>query len=86
MGLAATVLQTAVGLMVFLAYSTTPAVARLLGAGQHAEALAVGRDGLWLAAILGLVLAVAGIFSRRPAAGAMGARGEVLAYAQRVPH
>ncbi|MHA7271171.1 MATE family efflux transporter [Arthrobacter sp. HLT1-20] len=81
-GLAATVLQTAVGLMVFLAYSTTPAVARLLGAGKHAQALAVGRDGLWLAAILGVVLAAVGIFAGGGLLDAMGARGEVFVYAQ----
>ncbi len=81
-GLAATVLQTVVGLMVFLAYSTTPAVARLLGAGRHADALAVGRDGLWLAALLGLLLAVVGIFTGGALFTAMGASGDVLAYAQ----
>ena len=81
-GLAATVLQTVVGLMVFLAYSTTPAVARLLGAGRHAQALAVGRDGLWLAAILGVVLSVLGILTGGRLLAAMGARGEVLEYAQ----
>ncbi|MFQ4148765.1 MATE family efflux transporter [Arthrobacter sp. LAPM80] len=81
-GLAATVLQTIVGLMVFLAYSTTPAVARLLGAGRHADALAVGRDGLWLAAVLGLLLAVAGIFCGSGILRAMGADGEVLGYAR----
>ena len=81
-GLAATVLQTVVGLMVFLAYSTTPAVARLLGAGKHAQALAVGRDGLWLAAALGLLLAVVGIFTGGRLLNAMGAHGDVLAYAQ----
>ncbi len=81
-GLAATVMQTVVGLMVFLAYSTTPAVARLLGAGQHARALAVGRDGLWLALILGVVLAVVGVFTGGPLLNAMGAQGEVLAYSR----
>ena len=80
-GLAATVLQTVVGLMVFLAYSTTPAVARLLGAGRHAQALAVGRDGLWLAAILGVVLSALGILAGGPLLAAMGAQGEVLKYA-----
>ncbi|MEB0003600.1 MATE family efflux transporter, partial [Cryobacterium sp. RTC2.1] len=35
LGLASAVLQTIVGLMVFLAYSTTPAVARWLGAGDR---------------------------------------------------
>ena len=45
-GLASAVLHTAVGLMVFLAYSTTPAVARAIGNGQLAKALAAGRDGI----------------------------------------
>lgn len=80
-GLAATVLQTIVGLMVFLAYSTTPAVARLLGAGRHGDALAVGRDGLWLAAILGLVLAGAGMAVGDRLLGAMGAQGDLHAHA-----
>jgi putative MATE family efflux protein len=80
-GLAATVLQTAVGLMVFLAYSTTPAVARLLGAGRRQEALAAGRDGIGLAVLLGAVLSAAGwIFAPGLAAG-LGARGEVHAFA-----
>lgn len=81
-GLASTVLQTAVGLMVFLAYSTTPAVARLIGAGRRSEALAVGRDGLWLAAILGVVLAALGWAFSSPLLGAMGASDQVLSYAR----
>jgi len=81
-GLAATVLQTAVGLMVFLAYSTTPAVARLLGAGRRADALAVGRDGLWLAALLGVVLAAVGWLTATPLLSALGAGGEVLDFAR----
>ena len=52
-GLASAVLHTAVGLMVFLAYSTTPAVARAIGNGQLPRALAAGRDGVWLALLLG---------------------------------
>jgi putative MATE family efflux protein len=80
-GLAATLLQTAVGLLVFLAYSTTPAVARLIGAGRHRDAIAVGRDGMWLALVLGLALAVVGIFSIEPLLTAMGAQGQVLAEA-----
>ncbi|HET8779225.1 MAG TPA: MATE family efflux transporter, partial [Agromyces sp.] len=35
LGLASAVLQTIIGLMVFLAYATTPAVARRLGAGDE---------------------------------------------------
>ncbi|WP_269044582.1 MATE family efflux transporter [Paenarthrobacter sp. Z7-10] len=80
-GLASTVLQTAVGLLVFLAYSTTPAVARLLGAGRLPEALAVGRDGLWLAALLGIALALAGTFWAAPVLAVLGAQREVLQFA-----
>ena len=46
--------------MVFLAYSTTPAVARRFGAGEHKGAVRAGIDGLWLALALGTVLAVVG--------------------------
>ncbi|MCM3687600.1 MATE family efflux transporter [Kocuria rosea] len=80
-GVAATAVQTVVGLMVFLAYSTTPAVARHLGAGRLAEAVAVGRDGLWLAAGLGAVLSAAGWALARPLLELMGARGDVLEHA-----
>ncbi|KUG57315.1 MATE family efflux transporter [Kocuria rosea subsp. polaris] len=80
-GVAAAVLQTVVGLMVFLAYSTTPAVARHLGAGRLHEAVAVGRDGLWVAAGLGLLLSAAGWAAGRPLLALMGARGEVLEHA-----
>lgn len=80
-GLASTVMQTAVGLMVFLAYSTTPAVARLLGAGRHAQALAVGRDGMWLALILGVLLALVGVPAGGPLLTSMGASGDVWRFA-----
>ncbi|GAA5225976.1 MATE family efflux transporter [Paeniglutamicibacter antarcticus] len=80
-GLGTTVLQTVVGLMVFLAYSTTPTVARAIGAGNTARAMAAGRDGIWLAVGLGLVLAVVGFFGAPMLAGAMGAQGQVLGFA-----
>ncbi|QTX03424.1 MATE family efflux transporter [Agromyces archimandritae] len=60
LGLASAVLQTIIGLMVFLAYSTTPAVARLLGAGDRRGAISSGIDGLWLALGIGVVLGLAG--------------------------
>ncbi|MFJ5697062.1 MATE family efflux transporter [Arthrobacter sp. NPDC093139] len=80
-GLASAVLHTAVGLMVFLAYSTTPAVARAVGDGQFAKALAAGRDGVWLALLLGIVLAAAGWFAAEPLVGLMGAGGDVRSFA-----
>ncbi|TDT76529.1 putative MATE family efflux protein [Arthrobacter sp. AG258] len=80
-GLASAVLQTVVGLMVFLAYSTTPAVARALGQGQVGKALAAGRDGAWLALLLGLLLAVAGFIAAEPLIGLLGADGSVRSFA-----
>lgn len=80
-GLASTILHTAVGLMVFLAYSTTPAVARAIGDGKLGKALAAGRDGVWLALLLGLVLAVVGFAAAEPLVGFMGASGDVQGFA-----
>lgn len=77
LALASTLLVTLVGLCVFLAYATTAAVARRLGAGDGRGALQVGVDGMWLAAGLGVVLAVA-LWAAAPwLVGALGASGEV---------
>ena len=80
-GLASAVLHTVVGLMVFLAYSTTPAVARAIGDGQLGKALAAGRDGVWLALMLGTLLAGAGFVMTEPLVGLLGAQGQVQAFA-----
>ena len=53
LGIAGTVVQTAVGLFVFLAYGTTSTVARSVGAGDRRGALEVGIDGIWLAVVIG---------------------------------
>lgn len=63
LGLAGTILQTIVGLLIFLAYATTPFVARRLGAGDRPGAMSAGVDGLWLAIGLGVVMAGAGLAS-----------------------
>lgn len=76
-----TVMHTVTGLMIFLAYSTTPAVARFVGAGKLAKALAAGRDGLWLALILGVVLAAAGVAFGETLLGSMGSAGAMHAHA-----
>ncbi|MEB0266825.1 MATE family efflux transporter [Cryobacterium sp. 10I5] len=83
LGLASAVLQTIVGLMVFLAYSTTPAVARWLGAGDRGRAVSVGIDGLWLALGLGLVLALLGAALSPQLVGAFGAEPAVAAASAR---
>ena len=53
LGIAATVLATLVNLSIFLAYGTTAAVARMLGAGDPRGALRQGVDGCWLALLIG---------------------------------
>lgn len=81
LGLASAVLQTIIGLMVFLAYATTPAVARRVGLGDERGAVASGIDGLWLALGLGAVLAVAGWWAAPALVGAFGATPDVTAEA-----
>ncbi len=79
--LGTTVLQTAVGLMIFLAYATTPAVARAIGAGRPAQAMAAGRDGMWFAVVIGVLLSVLGYFGARPLVLLMGSDGVTADFA-----
>lgn len=53
LGVAAALMTTAVNVFVFLAYATTAAVARLVGAGDVHAAIRQGVDGIWLALLLG---------------------------------
>ena len=78
---AATVLTTLVSLCVFLAYATTAAVARQLGADNIPAALKQGIDGIWLAVLLGLALVAMGLPTAEPLLHALGASGKVLPYA-----
>ncbi|GGR81758.1 MATE family efflux transporter [Streptomyces aureoverticillatus] len=60
LGIASALLTTAVSVFVFLAYATTAAVARRVGAGDLQAAIRQGMDGIWLALLLGAaVIAVA---------------------------
>lgn len=56
LAIAGTLLSTAVSVFVFLAYATTAAVARRVGAGDLPAALRQGIDGIWLALLLGLAV------------------------------
>jgi len=56
LGVASQALTTLVGIAIFLAYGTTAAVSRQLGAGNQAAAIRQGIDGLWLAVIIGLIV------------------------------
>lgn len=56
LGVAAALLMTAVSVFVFLAYATTAAVARRVGAGDLSAAIRQGMDGIWLALLLGVAV------------------------------
>jgi len=82
LGIASAVLQTIVGLMVFLAYSTTPAVARRFGAGELGRAVSVGIDGMWLAVALGAALATLGVLATPALVDVFGAAPDVAEQAR----
>ncbi|WP_415937876.1 MATE family efflux transporter [Streptomyces sp. 039-1] len=58
LGVASALLMTAVGVFVFLAYATTAAVARRVGAGDLGAAIKQGMDGIWLALLIGVAVIV----------------------------
>jgi len=81
LALASTVLLTVVGLCVFLAYATTAAVSRRLGAGDVRGALTLGVDGMWLAGGLGIALAAVLWVLAPGLVAALGAGGDVAGHA-----
>ncbi|MEE0706936.1 MAG: MATE family efflux transporter, partial [Adlercreutzia sp.] len=81
LALGSTVILTAVGLCIFLAYATTSQVARHFGAGRMREGLQAGIDGLWLALAIGSVLAAVLFVLAEPLCWLLGGRGENLAQA-----
>jgi putative MATE family efflux protein len=82
LGVAAVVLQTVVGLCVFLAFGTTASVARHLGAGDLRGALAQGVDGVWLAVLIGTLATALGIALTPTLVGAFGVGAEVADHAE----
>jgi putative MATE family efflux protein len=81
LAIAGTVLTAAYALCNFLAYSTTAAVARQVGAGDRRAAAALGVDGAWLAAGLGVALALVGFAASSWIVDAMGASAGARPYA-----
>jgi putative MATE family efflux protein len=81
LGVAGSLLATAVSVCVFLAYGTTAAVARRLGAGDLRAAVAQGVDGMWLALGLGCLLAAALAATAGPLVDAFGTSGSATPYA-----
>jgi putative MATE family efflux protein len=82
LGVAAQALGMLVYLCVFLAYGTTAAVARQIGAGRHREAVRQGIDGIWLALTIGLGIIAAGSPFTPSIIGAFGASATVAPQAE----
>ncbi len=66
---------------IFLAFGTTAAVARQLGAGNRQAAIRSGIDGIWLAFAIGVVVVAAGLPLGGLVVGAFGATPAVAAQA-----
>jgi putative MATE family efflux protein len=81
LGVAAAILQTLLGLFVFLAYGTTSSVARSVGAGDRRAALRQGLDGIWLALGLGVLMAAIGLGLATPLVELFDPAAEVAPYA-----
>jgi putative MATE family efflux protein len=77
LGVASGALLFGYGLCVFLAYGTTAAVARLTGAGEVRRATDQAIQGLWLAGVLGVALAVVGTVTADAIVSGLGATGAV---------
>ncbi len=58
LGVASALLTTSVSIFIFLAYATTAAVARRVGAGDLQAAIRQGMDGIWLAILLGALVII----------------------------
>jgi putative MATE family efflux protein len=81
LAIAGTVLTATFAIFNFLAYSTTGAVARQVGAGNRRAAAEQGIDGFWLAAGLGVALTVLGLALSPVIVDAMGASTRVHPFA-----
>ena len=77
LAVAGTLLTVAFGIFNFLAYATTAAVARRIGAGDRTRAAEQGVDSLWLALGLGVALTVVGLLVAPAVVRAMGASARI---------
>ncbi|GAA2262239.1 MULTISPECIES: MATE family efflux transporter [Kitasatospora] len=81
LGIASAALTTAAATFVFLAYATTAAVSRRLGAGDRRAAVQQGIDGIWLALLLSAGVAGLMLLLAPWAARTLGASPTALPYA-----
>ncbi|QGG95394.1 MATE family efflux transporter [Actinomarinicola tropica] len=81
LALASTVLLVGYSIFIFLAYGTTAAVSRRLGAGDESGAAHQAVQSLWLAGLIGIAIAGAVAVGAVPLLRALGGEGEVLGHA-----
>ncbi|MER5883867.1 MATE family efflux transporter [Streptomyces sp. NPDC001941] len=81
LGIAAALLATFVSVFVFLAYATTAAVARRVGAGDLPAAIRQGMDGIWLALLLGAAVIAVTVPTAPWLVGLFGASDTAAPYA-----
>jgi putative MATE family efflux protein len=81
LGVASALLATAVSVFVFLAYATTAAVARRVGADDLPAAIRQGMDGIWLALLLGAGVIAAVLPTAAPLVDLFGASETAAPYA-----
>jgi putative MATE family efflux protein len=77
LAVATSILLTLYAVFIFLAYGTTAAVSRLLGAGDRREATHQAVQSLWLAGLVGAALVVVGLAGADLLVDLMGAEGAV---------
>ena len=81
LGISAALLTTLVNVFIFLAYATTAAVARRIGAGDRRAAVQQGIDGIWLALVLALPIVAATVPLAPALCHAFGASAGAAPYA-----
>ena len=81
LAIASSALLTGYAAFIFLAYGTTAAVSRLLGAGRERDAAHQAVQGLWLAGVIGVVVTGAVLMSAGPVVDLLGADGAVRDHA-----
>ncbi len=83
LGLASQIISTVVAVSLFLAYGTTSAVSRLLGAGRDRDAAHQAVQGLWIALVAGLMFSVLCFVLAPTLLNALQAEPEVARHGQR---
>jgi putative MATE family efflux protein len=82
LAVASSVLLTGYAIFIFLAYGTTGAVGRLIGAGDRREAAHQAVQSLWLALLIAAVLVPSGLLGAGWLVRALGARGAIATNAE----